>query len=261
MHDSDELGASTDMEVVICSGGEGVLDTRPVATEVPLTITANGVELATLQCTPTELEAMAVGFLFSSALIRKYSEIKSISVDSIRWVVECALERTPDIAQLGKRVYTSGCGKGVVYADVVELASRRRLVNSITLEGGRVSELARWLNRARDTRGVHTAGLSVAGADPLKAIDDIGRHNAVDKVIGQGLIDEVKLSECILINSGRTSSEILHKAQRAGIAICIARGSPTHQAVLRAVDGNVTLVGSAKGGKFTIYSHPERILL
>lgn len=264
MQDGEELGTSTPMEVVVCSSDGATSQELQIATEVPLTINANGVELATLQCTPADLKSMAVGFLYTSALIRTYDEVLSMGVDPVRWVVDCELERTPDTSMMGKRVYTSGCGKGIVYADVVELSTRRPLENPITLEGKRVFELASWLNRASrlhgTTRGVHTAALSVEGAEPEIVIDDIGRHNAVDKVIGQALIEGVELKSCILINSGRTSSEILHKARKAGIAICIARGSPTHQAVLRAVDANVTLLGLARGGKFTVYSHSERIL-
>ncbi|NQT92289.1 MAG: formate dehydrogenase accessory sulfurtransferase FdhD [Lentisphaerae bacterium] len=90
-------------------------------------------------------------------------------------------------------------------------------------------------------------------------MDDIGRHNAVDKVIGWALKNERDLSQLWLITSGRVSSEILHKAARAGMAAIVARGAPTHQAVLRAKEAGITVIGFARGSGFTVYSGEERV--
>jgi FdhD protein len=91
-------------------------------------------------------------------------------------------------------------------------------------------------------------------------MDDVGRHNAVDKVVGRALLEGMDLSRCALLCSGRTSSDMLHKAKRAGIPVSVSRGAPTHQAVLQARSMGVTVVGFARGTSMTVYSHPERIV-
>ena len=260
----DELGPAYRLEVVRYAGGEPSVEEVEVPTEVPLTVVANGVEVATLLATPTDLRFLVLGFLFSAGMVRSASELLACRIDPVRWVADCELTRTPDPELLNKRVYTSGCGKGVMFANVVELAGRKPLEGGLRLRPAQVVELASALNRAsglyRRTRGVHTAALGVEGSVPERWFDDVGRHNAVDKAIGHALAEGVDLGRCALVCSGRTSSEILHKARRAGIPVCISRGSPTHQSVLRARDMGVTLICHAKGGGFTVYAHPERIV-
>lgn len=263
MQSSDELGPVFEVEGIRYSSGAFSDSTLPVPTEVPVTILANDTEVATLMCTPTDLQVMAFGFLFSAGLIRTSREILECRVDSVRWVVACQLTRTPDLALLDKRVYTSGCGKGVMYANIVELSDRRPLESQTSVTPRQIGELASALQGAsplyRRTRGVHTAALSAAGALPEHWFDDVGRHNAVDKAIGDGLRRSADFGRCVLISSGRTSAEILQKARRAGIPMCISRSVPTHQSVLRARDTGVTLVGQAVGSGFVVYSHPDRV--
>lgn len=265
MLSGSELGPS--VQIRTSRTREGQLETvdRAVATEVPCTIEANGVELATLQCTPMHLRELAVGFVHSSGFATSLASIKSIDLDTRRWVVMVELTRAPDAAVLRKRIFTAGCGKGVVYADLAELSARRPLESEMRITSTAIAELSRWLQHCselyRETGAVHTAALSVTGRIPEAAFDDIGRHNAVDKVIGAHLLQDLSFGNTALVCSGRTSSEILTKARKAGIAVTIARGAPTHQTVLRARQMGITVIGFARGGQFTIYSHPERVTI
>ncbi len=263
MHSSDDLGPVFEVEATRYSSEGAAPVAVSVPTEVPLTVVANDVEVATLLCTPTDLECLVAGFLFSAGVIRSAGEIHGCRVDPVRWVAVCELERTPDVALLDKRVYTTGCGKGVMFANVVELAARRPLESALRVSPGQILKLAAALQGAspvyRRTRGVHTAALSIGGELPGHWFDDVGRHNAVDKVIGDGLSRSADFGRGVLITSGRTSSEILQKARRAGIPVCVSRSVPTHQSVLRARDMGVTLIGQARGGGFVVYSHGERI--
>lgn len=235
-----------------------------VAAEVPCTVIANGVEVATMLCSPDDLDALAAGFLLSGGMVRAGSEISDLHVDTTRWTVTCTLRRTPDPALMKRRLYTSGCGRGVMFNSLAESVDRHPLSNELRVRVGQVRSLAAWLQRCsklyRDTHGVHTAALSIDGAEPAVTMDDIGRHNAVDKVIGRALLDSVDLERAVLVSSGRVSSEILHKARAARIAVVIARGAPTHQTVLRARQAGVTVVGLARGGACTVYAHEERIV-
>ena len=243
--------------------GAGEWREQDIATEVPFTIIVNEVELATMLCSPADLTALTYGFLFASGFIRSCDELLECIIDTTRWVAHAKLAQPPDPDLIGKRVYTSGCGKGVMYGSLIELASRRLPPSGLCVTISQVTACVAWLHQAselyRSTGGVHTAALCEPGVDPEVAMDDIGRHNAVDKVIGWALQNACKLAGRILITSGRVSSEILHKAARAGIPVIVARGAPTHQAVLRAAEAGVMIVGFARGTGFTVYSHEERL--
>jgi len=172
--------------------------------------------------------------------------------------------REVDLELLGKRIYTSGCGKGVMYANVIELSSRHPLAAGPVVRAEVLVACMKWLLSSSKlfqvTHGVHSMALSIAGDLPGLLIDDIGRHNAADKNIGYGLLHGLDFSRSILISTGRMSSEILHKAKRAGIPILISRGSATHQAVLLAREMGVTVVSYSRAGGITVYSGHDRVL-
>lgn len=264
MKERNDFGPSEELDVIRLKNGSIEKCPSPVATEVPFTIMMHDKEIATLLCTPCDLRELTYGFLFTSGFIKSTSNIQSFSLDTTRWVATVEADKFPDPSLLEKRLYTSGCGKGVMYASIQEVSYRKPIQNKTTISNTQIASLAQWLQHCSDlykgTGGVHTAALSIRGEIPLFHIDDIGRHNAVDKIIGRALIQSIDFAQTIFFCSGRTSSEILHKARTCGIPIIISRGAPTHQAILRARDMGITLVGFARGSNFTIYSHEERII-
>ncbi len=260
---ADPLGPTTTLEVLrVRPDGSGPA-TAVLASEVPLTLVVNGRELTTLMCTPTHLESLCAGFLLSSGVIDTADDILELRCDTRRWDARVVVRHDPDPELLSRRLITSGCGRGVVYATAVEIAARHPLRSGLRIHRDQVLEAMLWLQKSselyRASGGVHTAALSLAGAVPTEGIDDVGRHNAADKVIGKALLEGVDLGCCALLSSGRTSSDMLHKAKRAGIPISIGKGAATHQAALQAREMGLTLVGMARGRTMTIYSHPERI--
>jgi FdhD protein len=263
MNSSEPLKVAVDLDVTRLKDGEVVTRPQPVATEIPFTIYINNTEVATLQCSPSDLKAFAYGFLFASCLLNKASDITSCILDTERWTAHLETPETPDFEILNKRFFTSGCGKGVSFAHVSEVVYRHPLDTNLTITSDNIGKIAEWLQScsplARETGGLHTAGLSHNGATPEIMADDIGRHNAVDKVMGLQLLENKDFSNIALVCSGRVSSEILQKAKRAGIEIIIARSAPTHQSILRARDMNITIIGFARGKNFTIYTHPNRV--
>jgi FdhD protein len=265
MDTSDTLGISVDFEVVQIKKGSRTNTIASVPTEVPLTIVANDEEIATLSGSPEHLREFVYGFLFTAGFIQDANDVQSFFCDETKWRIEVKLNNPPEPALLTKRLYTSGCGRGVMFSSVGELALRRPLADECTIHSDVILGLMRWLQTSsqlyRSTRGVHTAALSKGGALPEIVCDDIGRHNAVDKVIGAALRTGVDFKVSVLLCSGRISSDILFKARRCEIPLLISLGAPTHQAVLLARDMHMTLVGFARGSSFTIFSHPERILI
>ncbi|MBM4310101.1 MAG: formate dehydrogenase accessory sulfurtransferase FdhD [Deltaproteobacteria bacterium] len=257
------FGPSVDIDVTCFKGGAQECVRQPVATEVPCTLQVNGDELGTMLCTPADLKEFAVGYLFTSGLIQGIDEFRDFYCDERTWRLDITTTHRIDPALLGKRIYTSGCGRGVMYDNMINLAARHPLENSFSIEPERLVACMRWLlgcsQLHRDTHGVHTVAVSLNGDIPDVYFDDIGRHNAVDKALGHCLLQGVDLTWALLMGTGRISSEILQKVKRAGVPLLLSRGAPTHQTVLQARDMGITVVGFARGGNFTVYSHPERV--
>ncbi len=243
---------------------EGVVD--EVATEFPVRLILNGEPLVTLLCTPTELEELAVGFLLSEGMLRKRSSIKKITVDEKEAVVRVELsELAADWqAMFEKKTISSGCGRGITFtnyrtdfdqkmdapghlislSDIRDLLIMFRNISTLYLETG----------------GVHSAGLS-DGRKILFFSEDIGRHNAVDKLIGKAFLKSVPVENKILLTSGRVTSEIMTKAGRNRFPILISRAAPSCMAISYAEDMGITLIGFARGDRMNIYSWPNRIKL
>lgn len=261
--DFQSLTPTIEIDVVTVRNGVCEQTVQQIVSEIPLTIVVNNLEIATLACSPIDLKELTLGFLRTSLFIHTATEVEAWTLDAERWTVTIRTTIEPDRAVLEKRLYTSGCGKGVIFANLAEVLVQRPLTSSLTLTWDQIVTLAAWLQGCsglhRLTGGVHSAGLSFAGNIPGRFFDDIGRHNAVDKAIGAGLVAEVDFSQSVIVCSGRISSEILHKVKSCNIPIIMARGAPTHQAILRARQLGITAIGLARGERFIIYSHPERV--
>ena len=236
-----------------------------VAAEIPLTFVVNGHEMATLMCTPSHIKDFTYGFLFTSGIIHAAEDILDWDCDEKKWRVDVEVKDFTDPELLGKRVYTSGCGKGVMYTSAMELASRHPVTSDVRVSGQALIDAMGWLARCselhRKTGGVHSAAVSINNAMPDSHIDDIGRHNAVDKIIGSLLIQGTDTENLVLLTTGRISSEILHKARRLAIPVLASRGAPTHQTVLLAEEMGITVVGFVRPTNLAVFTHPERIVV
>jgi len=236
----------------------------PVSEEIPLTIEVNGEELATLLCSPTDLTALAVGFLFSSGIVNNSKSIGKVVIDRERWKASTSIDRPAvPLKMLSRRVYTSGCGKGIIYYNPLDLMLRTaRLPIGSPLDALQIAESMKAFLRIstehRETRGVHSCAL--ASSDGILFYkDDIGRHNALDKIIGEALLNSVLLEDKVLLSSGRVSSEIVSKVLRSRIPVVVSAGAPTNQAVKLSQESNLTLICLARGPRMIIFSGEERI--
>lgn len=260
----DALNEAAPLDVVHYDGERAAATTAALVTEAPFTIVANGVELATLPCSPTNLRDLTTGCLFTAGFIDSLDEIRALDIDSSRLTVSCTIARDPGAAPGQRRTRAANDGTAGDPDSLEEPDEQTVRGTGPTLAATQVHALAQWLQHCsalyRRTHAVHTAGLSVGGAPPCIVADDIGRHNAVDKVIGAALAGRTDFANSALLSSGRTSSEILRKVYRARIPLIIARGAPTRSAVLEARRYGMTIVGRARGASFTVYSCPERIV-
>ena len=235
-----------------------------LATEAAVTVFVNQQEIVTLLCTPSRLEHLAVGYLFSEGIIKSADDIRGVSLDAAGGVVnvELAGELPPEAEVFEHRALTTGCGRGTMFYALQDQAGLARIRSDARVAAPHIAALMRGLQERSElfmaTGAVHSAALADAHHIVCTG-EDVGRHNAVDKVIGRAVAEHLELRGRILLTSGRISSEILTKTVRAGIPILVSRSAPTLLAVRFAQRLGVTLAGFVRGARMNIYSHPQRI--
>jgi FdhD protein len=229
-----------------------------VIVEKPVSLTVNGEVWLTFMCTPVDLEALAVGFLFNEGIITSSSEVASVHVCANADNVDVWLHHPVEQPSRWRR--TSGCTGGLTS---VEERQPAPTLNGACLAPEQVWALISELNQNQElyrrTGGVHTSALS-DGERILLTADDIGRHNTLDKLTGRCLLEDIHPQRKVLITTGRISSEMLQKAARMGAAVVISRTSPSSLSIEMGQAWGITLIGYARRGRFNLYTHPERIL-
>ncbi len=235
-----------------------------VIIETPVTIYLNGDELVTLLCSPDKLEYLALGFLRSEGLISKMEDLEAIRVREEEGLIEVDLKEGAGLAEklYGKRTVTSGCGKGTVFFSALDSLRSSPLTGNLRISSEKVLELMNSMQEKaelyKNTGGVHSAAL--ADSDKILLFcEDIGRHNAIDKIVGQCLHEGISTEDKVIVSSGRLSSEILLKAAKLKIQLLISRAAPTSLCLELAENLNITLVGFARGKRCNIYTHAWRI--
>ena len=234
-----------------------------VAKESPLTIILNNQELVTLLCSPTNLRYLAVGFLFSEGLLKSKDEIKKIIVDNERGVVRLETVEGKEFTQdvLFKRIISSGCGRGASFYSAAD-ATSQKVESQMKISADEIFMLVKEFQHSSEvylsTHGVHSAALC-DNKIILVFGNDIGRHNAIDKIFGKCLLENILTNDRMIITSGRISSEILYKVAKRGIPIIISISAPTNLGVRLADDLGVTLVGFVRGKRMNVYTHAGRI--
>jgi FdhD protein len=243
-----------------------------LAAEEPLEIRVRGQSVAVTMRTPGSDRELIAGFLLSEGLIRAREEIAEIApcptpdLPGNVWNVFLAASTLFDAQKLSRHVFASSscgiCGKASI--DSVH-QSFPRVENSVQVSSKVLLSLPGQLRNAQktfeQTGGLHAAGLFDATGKLLLMREDVGRHNAVDKVLGHALLEGwLPLQNAILLVSGRASFEIVQKALSAGIPIIAAVSAPSSLAVELAEESGQTLVGFLREQTFNAYSHPSRIL-
>jgi FdhD protein len=232
-----------------------------VAVEEPLEIRIDGHPLAVTMRTPGHDEELALGFLYGEGLIdgpRDAGLTEDFAANTVE--VTGPLAREPG----ERRFYTTSscgvCGKGALEEVAVHSAP---LPLGPTVARSLVADLPNRLEQPafEHTGGLHATGLFTAAGELLHTREDVGRHNAMDKVVGRALLDGiVPLGERILCVSGRLSFELVQKAAVAGAPILVGVGAPSSLAISLAEDRGLTLCGFARRGRMNVYTHAQRIL-
>jgi FdhD protein len=236
-----------------------------VAREYPLTVMLNDEQLATLLCSPDDMENLAVGFLFSEGIIHTKEEIRGIVLDEPRGIVRVSTDSADAVDRelFMKRVITTGCGRGISFYNFADLDQKQQKVESaLKISPVQILDLMKAFQTRSEiyqkTHGVHGAALC-NGSDILLFKEDIGRHNAIDKIFGHCLQGDIPLADRIIMTTGRISSEILFKVAKRSIPVLVSRSTPTDLAVGLAGELGITLVGFVRGGHMNVYAEAGRI--
>ena len=243
-------------------GRESVEDI--VVREFPITIILNNEELVTMLCSPRNLDYLAVGFLYSEGLLESRDEIKNVLVDEKRGIVRVTTKEEKDLSNefLFKRMITSGCGRGASFYHATDAENREQIKSDRKIATGEVLALMKEFQQKsevfRETGGVHSAALCDIDTI-LVFMEDIGRHNAIDKIFGKCMMDDISTQDRIVVTSGRVSSEILLKVSRRNIPIIISKSAPTNLGVRLASEMGITLLGFARGKRVNAYTNDWRI--
>ncbi|MHC4660625.1 MAG: formate dehydrogenase accessory sulfurtransferase FdhD [Planctomycetota bacterium] len=235
-----------------------------VAVEAPVRIKLNGERFMTLQCTPNNLAELAYGYFVTEAVVKNSGDIKDISVDEKKDVVDVTAQVDEErLAKLADGAsFTTGCGRGITFSAGIDITDCDFKMNMmVSISPATALEYQRKFSKESElyleTRGVHSAAL-YRGEDSMAFADDVGRHNAVDKVIGMALRAGAVINDAVLMCSGRPSFDIVLKCLRAGVPIIITRGAPTTLAIDVAESGHLSLL-QVRGQALKIYSGAFRV--
>jgi FdhD protein len=238
-----------------------------IVTEYPLTIFLNDEEFATIVCTPADLEEMVIGFLASEGAVRSYDEIRHISIDETKGFAYVDLHQQTMLAQsfYSKRRITSCCGKSrQSFYFFSDARTAKPAESATTVTPQQCFRLMRELQDSslihRQTGGVHNAALCTP-EQVMLTYSDIGRHNALDKIFGYCLREQIATKDKILVFSGRISSEVLLKTAKIGAGIIISKSAPTELALQLAEELNITAIGFVRNDKMNVYTHSGRVMV
>jgi len=238
-----------------------------VAEEKPLHIFLNRVHYATIYSSPSNLKELTVGHLLSEGIVKSIEEIETVALKEeegtcrVKLKTIVNLQKRLKLAGLYSRIILSACGSRAPYQYSGKLP---KIKSTIKIKAETVFNSVNQLNfiaeTFRKTGGVHVAAIFKVNGVLAAFAEDVGRHNAVDKVIGIGASNKTNFAERFLALSGRLSGDIVLKAARVGLPVIASLASAIDSGIAIANEAGLTLIGFVRGKRMNIYSFPERIL-
>ena len=243
---------------------EGRAVSTDVVTERPLTLFLNAREIVTMMTIGDHPDLLAVGFLINQNMLKPGDEITAIDYDDdISTVVVRTAVQTNYEEKLKKRVQTSGCAQGTVFGDLMEEFDQIKLAQDAKIHTSWLYQLTRKINTEPSlylkAGAIHGAVLCEADR-PLIFMEDVGRHNAVDKIAGYMFLNKIAPDDKIFYTTGRLTSEMVIKTVKMRIPVLVSRSGFTAWGVDLAKKAGLTLIGRARGKRFVALSGPERIV-
>ena len=258
-----DMSRSDLTEIVLGLDHDGQENQIAVVIEKPLTLYLNDQEIVTMMTIGDHPDFLAVGYLLNQNMLRQGEEVEAVDYDEDLGVVVVRTSRKTNYEEkLKKKTLTSGCAQGTVFGDIMEKLEGVQLSASARLRTTDLFELLRKINGAPSlylaAGAIHGCALC-QGDQPLIYMEDVGRHNAVDKIAGYMHLNAIGAEDKVFFTSGRLTSEMVIKTVSMGIPILVSRSGFTAWGVDLAKQTGLTLVGRAKGKRFMALSGQERI--
>ncbi|MCA9939438.1 MAG: formate dehydrogenase accessory sulfurtransferase FdhD [Anaerolineales bacterium] len=257
---NDQLDGALPVTYWSIAAGTPQPTTGEIVAEALACISLNGQEIATFMCSPNDLDKLALGFLYNEGLINSLDDVRHLRISQSGTCVDVWLHNA-DVSLPRRQIVTAGCGGGITFDDLSQ--QHPPLTADARATPTQLADLMRQMHLGatlyQRARGIHTAVL----ADPdriLLQVEDIGRHNCLDKLCGAALQGGISTHGRIILSSGRISSEMLNKARRLEVPLLCSRTSPTSLSVALAASWNITIVAYLRQDRMRIYTHPQRVV-
>ncbi|TAL36716.1 MAG: formate dehydrogenase accessory sulfurtransferase FdhD [Spirochaetes bacterium] len=234
----------------------------PVSAEYAVTLSVNGNPFVSIACSGSDFRELAMGHLLAEGVILSAGDVVSLEIDEGALAVNAVTVQSDEMIDRLFRIRSiaSGCGQastGDGGDGLAPIPSVPRMKAALLTEC--MGTFLKLSEAHTLTHGVHSAALYSAEGERMFFFDEIGRHNAVDKVLGRALLERVQISRCMLLSTGRLSSEIVYKAVRAALPVLVSRAAPTTRAVELARRYNVMLVGGVRSSSFNVFSAVDSV--
>ncbi|MFT9496327.1 formate dehydrogenase accessory sulfurtransferase FdhD [Anaerosolibacter sp.] len=233
-----------------------------ICEEAPVDLILNGQKLVTFMCTPMNLKELALGHLYSRGLIKKTQDVLTLAAcEDMKKIYVITSNKIVDEEYSISSVLTSSCGSGTIFTERLVNGGKNDSVYTITVEKlkGLSVEMLKKAELYKKMGGMHCACLSDGNKIAILR-EDVGRHNAVDKVIGKALFQEIDFSKALIFTTGRISLDMVLKAVAAGFPIIVSRSIPTNLALDLADELGITIVGRVVSSQPIVYTHRQRII-
>ena len=261
---SPDLGNDDLTKSIDCFNEAGEQIKLPVVTEVPLTIYLNKQEIVTAMTLGDMPELLAVGYLLNQKMLKSEDIISEINYDKELQVVVVRTDRKTNYEKkMEKKIRTSGCAVGTVYGDIMDDFSSINLDKNSKIKTSWIYTISKKINTRPSlylkAGALHGCVLCKKDS-PLLYVEDVGRHNAVDKIAGWMFLNNETANDKIFYTTGRLTSEMVIKTVQMGIPILISRSGFTASGVKLAKEAGLTLIGRAKGKRIIIANGIERVV-
>jgi FdhD protein len=238
-----------------------------IAEEVPLQVTVNGAYSFVIWCSPSQFKELAVGHLYAEDILFDADEIQSITTDEAK--NQCQVQLKPSV-NLDERLKNQRRGTRIVPLIKTSTSAYQHddnlsvVKSNLKIKPQALLDAIEKMNQNakgfKETGGLHDSGIFKADGTMVAFSEDVGRHNTVDKVIGEALLKKENFGECFLFITGRVPGDMIYKAAKVGLPIVASVAAVLNSGVASAEKANICLVGFVRGKRMNIYTCPERII-